>query len=132
MLSSNQFTKLNFLFSFLRYSNFSQRYRENHKITMAFNRIYEKIGAQKKNRTPIDRWKFILFLEKPYLFELKRKPLDCETFSSFWPLFTKFCQINKNFFPQLMTKYGHLIYYSIANLMLNSNLFTEFGLFFTF
>jgi hypothetical protein len=31
-----------------------------------------------------------------------------------------------------MTKYGHLIYYSIANLMLNSNLFTEFGLFFTF
>ena len=48
MLDSNIFIELNFLFSFTRYSNFSQLCQENPKYSMPSNPIYKKIGGQNK------------------------------------------------------------------------------------
>ncbi len=99
MPNSKLFCKLSFLFSLSKYSNFSQRYQENPILPMPSNPIYKKIGGQNKKSGSERLLQMYSSFRKSYLFEWKRKPLGCETFSSDWPLFGEFCPNWTNFFP---------------------------------
>ena len=99
MLIPNPFSKLSFVFSFTRYLNFSQRYKENPIYSMPSNPIFKEIGGQIKKSGSERLLQIYSSFRKSYLFEWKRKPLGCETFSSDWPLFAKFCPNWPIFFP---------------------------------
>ena len=99
LLNPNLFSKLSFVFSFTRYLNFSQRYKENPIYSMPSNPIYKKIGGQNKKSGSERLLQIYSSFRKSNLFKWKRKPLGCETFSSDWPLFAKFCQNWPHFFP---------------------------------
>ncbi len=77
--------------------NFSQRCKETPIYSMPSN--IKKIGGQYKKSDSERLLQIYSSFWKSYLFEWKRKPLGCETLSSDWPLFVKFCPNWLNFFP---------------------------------
>jgi hypothetical protein len=66
---------------------------------MPSNPTFKEIGGQIKKSGSERLLQIYSSFRKSYLFEWKRKPLGCETFSSFWPLFAKFRPNWPNFFP---------------------------------